>query len=155
MPMNKVIICGYLGQEPELKHLASGNTSVNLSVATPENWKDKNGRKQEKTEWHRIVVYGKMAEAANQYLSKGQQVLVEGKLQTRSWDGPDGQKRYITEILANNVQFIGHSNKSNNNNQTQPQNNNPPQNNYQNQRNNNQYNQQPDTDHYVAADIPF
>jgi single-strand DNA-binding protein len=151
MPMNKVIICGYVGQEPELKHLQSGNACVNLSVATPEHWKDKNGRKQEKTEWHRIVVYGKMAEAADQYLSKGQQVLVEGKLQTRSWEGPDGQNRYITEILASNVQFLGHSTKGNNNNNNQA----PPQNSYQNKKNNNQYKQQPNANNYAASDIPF
>nr|MBP9674873.1 single-stranded DNA-binding protein [Bacteriovoracaceae bacterium] len=108
MSVNKVIILGRLGQDPELKHTPSGAAVCNFSVATSENWTDKtSGQKQEKTEWHRIVVWGKLAELCNQYLSKGRQVFLEGRLQTRSWDDKDGQKRYTTEINATTIQFIG------------------------------------------------
>ena len=107
MSVNKVIILGRLGQEPELKYTPSGAAVCNFSLATSENWTDKSGQKQERTEWHRIVVWGKLAELCNQYLSKGRQAYVEGKLQTRSWDDKDGNKRYTTEINASTVQFIG------------------------------------------------
>ncbi|MBL6988438.1 MAG: single-stranded DNA-binding protein [Bacteriovoracaceae bacterium] len=108
MSINKVILIGRLGQDPELKFTPSGQAVCKFSVATSEFWKDKNsGQKQEKTEWHRVVVWGKTAEHCNQYLAKGRQVFLEGKLQTSSWDGPDGQKRYKTEIVAANVQFLG------------------------------------------------
>lgn len=105
--MNKVIILGRLGQDPQLKYLPGGSAVCNFSVATTEKWKDKEGVAQEKTEWHRIQVFGKLAELCNQYLAKGRQALVEGKLQTRSWDDKDGTKRYATEVVAQNVQFIG------------------------------------------------
>lgn len=107
MSVNKVIILGRLGQDPELKYTPSGAAVCNFSLATSESWTDKAGQKQEKTEWHRIVVWGKLAELCNQYLAKGRQAFVEGKLQTRSWDDKDGTKRYSTEIMANTVQFIG------------------------------------------------
>ncbi len=107
MSVNKVIILGRLGQDPELKYTPSGAAVCNFSLATTENWQDKSGQKQEKTEWHRIVVWGKLAELCNQYLSKGRQAFVEGRLQTRSWEAQDGNKRYMTEINANNIQFIG------------------------------------------------
>ena len=107
MSVNKVIILGRLGQDPELKYTPSGTAVCNFSLATSESWTDKSGSKQEKTEWHRIVVWGKLAELCNQYLSKGRQAFVEGKLQTRSWDDKDGTKRYSTEVLAATVQFIG------------------------------------------------
>lgn len=109
MSVNKVILLGRLGQDPELKYTPSGSSVCNFSLATSENWKDKNnGQKQEKTEWHRIVVWGKLAELCHQYLTKGRQVYVEGKLQTRSWDDKtSGAKRYTTEILATAIQFIG------------------------------------------------
>lgn len=108
MSVNKVIILGRLGQDPELKYTPSGAAVCNFSLATSESWTDKNsGQKNEKTEWHRIVVWGKLAELCNQYLSKGRQAFVEGKLQTRSWDDKDGNKRYTTEISATTVQFIG------------------------------------------------
>ncbi len=107
MSVNKVILIGRLGQDPELKYTPSGIAVCTFSLATTENWSDKNGQKQEKTEWHRIVVWGKLGEICNQYLKKGGQAFVEGRLQTRSWDGKDGQKRYTTEINANNVQFLG------------------------------------------------
>lgn len=107
MSVNKVIILGRLGQDPELKYTPSGAAVCNFSLATSDNWVDKSGQKQEKTEWHRIVVWGKLGELCNQYLAKGRQAFVEGTLQTRSWEGKDGQKRYTTEINAKNVQFIG------------------------------------------------
>lgn len=107
MSVNKVILLGRLGQDPELKYTPTGSAVCNFSMATTEAWTDKTGQKQEKTEWHRIVVWGKLAELCNQYLSKGRQAFVEGRLQTRSWDDKEGQKKYTTEILANTVQFIG------------------------------------------------
>tara|TARA_B100001971_G_scaffold91031_1_gene83987 strand:- start:55884 stop:56339 length:456 start_codon:yes stop_codon:yes gene_type:complete len=108
MSVNKVIILGRLGQDPELKYTPSGAAVCNFSLATSETWNDKaSGQKQEKTEWHRIVVWGKLAELCNQYLSKGRQAFVEGKIQTRSWEDKDGNKRYTTEISAQTVQFIG------------------------------------------------
>jgi len=107
MSVNKVIIVGRLGQDPELKYTPSGAGVCNFSVATTESWADKSGQKQEKTEWHRIVVWGKLAELCNQYLKKGRQAYIEGRLQTRSWETKDGQKRYTTEINASTVQFLG------------------------------------------------
>lgn len=107
MSVNKVILMGRLGQDPELKHTPAGAAVCSLSLATSESWKDKAGEKQERTEWHRVVVWGKLAELCNQYLSKGRQAFVEGRLQTRSWDDKDGNKRYTTEINATTVQFIG------------------------------------------------
>ncbi len=108
MSVNKVILLGRLGQDPELKYTPSGAAVCNFSLATSETWNDKNsGQKQERTEWHRVVVWGKLAELCNQYLSKGRQAFVEGRLQTRSWDDQNGQKRYTTEINATTVQFIG------------------------------------------------
>lgn len=105
--VNKVIIIGNLGQKPELKFLPNGTACGNLSVATSEKW-EKDGNKQEKTEWHRVVTYGKLAENCAQYLDKGRSVYVEGKLQTRSWDDKStGEKRYMTEIVAQNVTFLG------------------------------------------------
>ena len=108
MSVNKVILLGRLGQDPELKYTPSGAAVCNFSLATSESWSDKNsGQKQEKTEWHKVVVWGKLAELCNQYLAKGRQAFVEGKLQTRSWDDQSGQKKYTTEISATTVQFIG------------------------------------------------
>lgn len=105
--INKVIIIGRLGADPEVKTVSGDNTVARLSVATSENWTDKNGQKQERTEWHRIVVWGKLAELCGRYLSKGRQVYAEGRLQTRSWEDQQGQKRYSTEIVATNIQFLG------------------------------------------------
>lgn len=107
MSVNKVILVGRLGADPELKTLGSGQAVANFNLATSESWVDKEGQKQEKTEWHRIVVWGKLAEICRQHLSKGRQVYVEGRLQTRSWEDQQGQKRYTTEITANTVQFLG------------------------------------------------
>ena len=108
MSVNKTILLGRLGSDPELKHTASGAAVCNFSLATSESWNDKaTGGKQERTEWHRIVVWGKLAELCNQYLAKGRQAFVEGKLTTRSWETDSGEKRYTTEINATTVQFIG------------------------------------------------
>jgi len=105
--INKVIIIGRLGTDPEVKTVSGDNTVARLSVATSENWTDRNGQKQERTEWHRVVVWGKLAELCGRYLSKGRQVYVEGRLQTRSWEDQQGQKRYTTEVVANSIQFLG------------------------------------------------
>jgi single-strand DNA-binding protein len=106
--VNKVIIIGNLGAKPELKYLPSGQAVCELRVATNETFTDKNQQKQERTEWHRIVVWGKTGENCAQYLDKGRSVYVEGRLQTRSWDDKNsGEKRYATEIVANSVQFLG------------------------------------------------
>jgi single-strand DNA-binding protein len=106
--VNKVIIVGRLGGDPEVRYTPGGQAVAKLSVATSENWNDKQGQKQERTEWHRVVVWGKMAEVCGQHLSKGRQVYVEGRLQTRSWDDKaTGQKKYSTEIVAQTVQFLG------------------------------------------------
>lgn len=114
MSVNKVILLGRLGQDPELKYTPGGSAVCNFSLATTEGWTDKQGQKQEKTEWHRVVVWGKLAELCNQYLAKGRQAFIEGRLQTRAWDDKDGNKRYTTEILASTVQFIGGATASNN-----------------------------------------
>lgn len=104
--VNKVTILGRLGGDPEVKEISQGSTVANFSVATSDAWTDKNGQKQERTEWHRIVVWGKLAELCGRYLSKGRQVYLEGRLQTRSWEDQDGVKRYTTEIMASAVKFI-------------------------------------------------
>ena len=105
--VNKAIILGRLGKDPETKFLDNGNQVTNFSVATSESWKDKSGENQKRTEWHRIVAWGKTAELAAKYLAKGREVYIEGKIQTRSWDDKSGQKRYATEIVAQNITFIG------------------------------------------------
>jgi single-strand DNA-binding protein len=105
--VNKVIIVGRLGADPELKSVGNGGNVARLSIATSENWVDKEGQKQERTEWHRVVVWGKLAEICGKHLAKGRQVYVEGRLQTRSWEDQQGQKRYSTEVVANTVQFLG------------------------------------------------
>ena len=105
--VNKVILVGNLGKDPEIRYMPNGNAVANLTLATTESWKDKQtGDQQEKTEWHRIVAFGKLGEICGEYLSKGRQVYVEGKLQTRSWE-KDGITRYSTEIVASDVQFLG------------------------------------------------
>ncbi len=106
--INKAIIVGTLGRDPEVKYTAGGSAVVNVSVATNESWKDKStGENVEKTEWHRIVIFGKLAEIAAQYLKKGSQVYFEGKIQTRKWQDQSGQDRYTTEIVANEMQMLG------------------------------------------------
>jgi single-strand DNA-binding protein len=108
--VNKVIIVGRLGADPEVKAVGQGSTVTRLNVATSENWMGKDGQKQERTEWHRIVVWGKLAEICGKHLSKGRQVYVEGRLQTRKWEDQQGQAKYTTEIVANTVQFLGSAN---------------------------------------------
>ncbi len=103
--VNKVILVGRLGQEPEIRSTTSGQQVCTLSIATSETW-TKDGNKEEKTEWHRVVLWGRQAEIAHKYLKKGRLVYIEGKLQTRSWQDQQGQKRYTTEIVANNMQFL-------------------------------------------------
>ncbi len=105
--INKVILVGRLGADPEVKTISQGQTVAKLSVATSESWTGKDGQKQERTEWHRVTVWGKLAEICGKHLSKGRQVYVEGKLQTRSWEDQQGQKKYATDIVASTVQFLG------------------------------------------------
>jgi single-strand DNA-binding protein len=106
--INKVIIVGNLGKDPEVSYVPSGAAVAKFSVATSETWKDKNtGEKKERTEWHRIVAWDKLGEICGKYLAKGRQVYVEGKLQTHSYDDKEGVKRYVTEIIAQDVEFLG------------------------------------------------
>lgn len=105
--VNKVILVGRLGQDPEVKYMPSGGAVTNASVATSEKWKDKNtGQPQESTEWHRIVFFNKLAEIAGEYLKKGSMVYVEGKLKTRKWQGQDGTDRYTTEIVVSELKML-------------------------------------------------
>ena len=104
--INKVILIGNLGADPELKYTQSGIPVTTLSVATNERWKDKDGQQQEQTEWHRIVAWRQLAETCNEYLHKGSKVYVEGKLQTRKWQDQNGNDRYTTEIIANEMQML-------------------------------------------------
>jgi single-strand DNA-binding protein len=105
--LNKVIIIGNLGRDPEMRYMPSGDALANFSVATTDTWKDKAGAKQEKTEWHRVSMFGKLAEIAGEYLKKGSQVYIEGRLQTREWTDKEGQKRTTTEIVANEMKMLG------------------------------------------------
>lgn len=105
MYLNKALIIGNLTRDPELKALPSGIQVASISVATNRVWKDQNGSKQESTDYHNVVVFGRQAETAAQYLKKGSSVLVEGRMQTRSWDGQDGKKQYRTEVVADRIQF--------------------------------------------------
>ena len=105
--VNKVIIIGNLGRDPETRYMPDGGAITNISVATTDKWKDKNGEMQEKTEWHRVAFFGKLAEIAGEYLKKGSQVYVEGRLQTRKWQDKDGNDKYSTEIVANQMQMLG------------------------------------------------
>lgn len=107
MSVNKVIIIGNLGRDPETRYSADGTAVTNINVATTENWKNKQGEKQEKTEWHRISMFGKVAEIAGQYLKKGSMAYFEGKLQTRKWQDKEGVERYTTEIVADRMQMLG------------------------------------------------
>lgn len=105
--VNKVILLGRLGSDPEIRYTQSGTPVATLSLATNKSWKNKEGQKEEKTEWHRVILWSKLAELAGQYLGKGRQVYIEGELQTRSWEDKEGQKRYTTEVVGNTMQFIG------------------------------------------------
>ncbi len=105
--VNKVILVGNLGRDPEVRFMPNGEAVCNFSIATTDSWKDKNGQKQERTEWHNIVMYRKLAEIAGEYLKKGRSVYVEGRLQTRKWQTKEGQDRYTTEIIADQMQMLG------------------------------------------------
>ena len=105
--VNKVILVGNLGRDAELRYTPGGAAVATLNLATTEVWNDKGGQRQEKTEWHRIVLWGKQAESLQEYLTKGKQIYVEGRLQTRQWDDKDGNKRYTTEIKADRITLLG------------------------------------------------
>jgi single-strand DNA-binding protein len=105
--VNKVILVGNLGRDPEVRYMPDGGAVTNISVATTDVWKDKGGEKQERTEWHRVVFFAKLAEIAGEYLKKGSQVYIEGRLQTRKWQDKEGQDRYTTEIVAERMQMLG------------------------------------------------
>jgi single-strand DNA-binding protein len=107
MSVNKVILVGNLGKDPEVRFTNSGSAVARLSVATSEVWNDRDGNRQERTEWHNVVVWGKQGEHCGQYLAKGRQVYVEGSIRTRSYDDKSGNKRYVTEVVAQRVQFLG------------------------------------------------
>ena len=107
--INKVILVGRLGADPEKKQTQTGQTVTRLNLATSESWVNREGERQEKTEWHRIVIWGKLAETCAQHLSKGRQIYVEGRLQTRSWETEKGDKRFSTEVVANQVLFLAAS----------------------------------------------
>ena len=106
--VNKVILIGNLGADPETRYTASGSAVTNIRLATAESWRDKqSGERQERTEWHRVVFFSRLAEIAAEYLRKGSQCYIEGRIQTRKWQGQDGQDRYTTEIVANEMQMLG------------------------------------------------
>jgi single-strand DNA-binding protein len=105
--VNKVILIGNLGKDPEVRHTTSGAAVANFSIATNEAWNNREGQREERTEWHRVVAFGKLAEICGQYLKRGKQVYIEGRLQTRSWDDRDGNKRYTTEIVAATMTMLG------------------------------------------------
>jgi len=105
--VNKVILIGNLGRDPETRYTTGGDAITNLNIATSEQWKDKNGEKQEKTEWHRVVLFGRQAEIAGEYLKKGRSVYIEGRLQTRKYTDKDGVEKYSTEIVGDRMQLLG------------------------------------------------
>lgn len=109
--VNKVILIGNLGADPEVRHTPSGKVVATLRLATTDQWTGKDGEKAERTEWHRVVAWGRLGEICGEYLHKGRQVYVEGRLQTRSWEDKDGNKRYTTEIVANAMQMLGPAGK--------------------------------------------
>lgn len=105
--INKVILLGHLGRDPEVKYMSNGNAVATMTIATSEHWKDRNsGQPQERTEWHRLVIFGKLADIAGQYLRKGSLIYIEGQLQTRKWTDSTGQDRYTTEIVVNTLQML-------------------------------------------------
>ncbi len=111
MSVNKVILIGHLGKDPEIRYMTNGEAVANVSLATSENWKTKEGEKKEKTEWHHLIFYRRLAEIAGEYLKKGAQIYVEGKIQTRKWqDKETGQDRYTTEIIVNEMKMLGSKN---------------------------------------------
>lgn len=119
--VNKVILMGNLGRDPEVRYMPNGEAVANFSIATTENWKDKSGNAQSKTEWHNIVMYRRLAEIAGEYLKKGRPVYIEGRLQTREWE-KDGVKRYSTEIIGDSMQLLGGKDSSDDSAKQQQQN---------------------------------
>ncbi len=109
MSVNKVMLIGNLGADPEVRYTSDGTAVANFNLATTKRWSNQQGEKQEKTEWHRIVAWRRLGEICGEYLSKGKQVYIEGELQTRSWEDKDGNKRWTTEIVASNMQMLGSS----------------------------------------------
>ena len=107
MSVNKAILVGRLGKDPETRYMTSGEAVTNATLATSENWKDKSGEKQERTEWHSLVFYRRLAEIAGEYLKKGSQVYIEGRIQTRKWQDKEGRDRYTTEIVVNEMKMLG------------------------------------------------
>jgi single-strand DNA-binding protein len=105
--VNKAILVGNLGKDPEVRYMPGGEAVANITLATTDSWKDKSGTKQEKTEWHRVSFFGRQAEVVGEYLKKGSQVYIEGRIQTRKWQDKDGQDRYTTEIVADRMQMLG------------------------------------------------
>lgn len=110
--VNKVILVGHLGRDPEVRYTKSSQAVASFSLATSEKWTGKDGNKEEKTEWHRIVAWGKLGEICGEYLSKGKQVYIEGRLETREWEDKDGNKKQTTEIVANNMTMLGQASNS-------------------------------------------
>tara|TARA_R110000796_G_scaffold64465_2_gene149396 strand:+ start:3517 stop:4002 length:486 start_codon:yes stop_codon:yes gene_type:complete len=157
--INKVILVGHLGRDPEVKYMASGDAVANLAVATSESWKDKQGQQQEKTEWHRVSIFGKVAEIAGEYLKKGSMVYLEGQLQTRKWQDKDGNEKFTTEVVlkqySGKLQMLGNKGSSSSNDQgSRPE----PQTSQQSGYNNQQPNpraQKPEPDFDFDDDIPF
>ncbi len=120
--VNKVILVGNLGNDPDMRYTAGGAAVANISIATAESWKDKNtGEQQERTEWHRVVFFGRLAEIVGEYLRKGSQVYVEGRLQTRKWTNKEGHDQYTTEIVANEMQMLGSKSSGSANYNSAPQ----------------------------------
>jgi single-strand DNA-binding protein len=119
--LNKVQLIGYLGRDAELRYTAGGTPVATLNLATTETWRDKGGQRQEKTEWHRIVVWGKIAESLSEYLTKGKQIYLEGSLQTRKWDDKDGNTRYTTEIKSQRIVLLGGGGGGGGNNRQEPE----------------------------------
>jgi single-strand DNA-binding protein len=165
--VNKVIIVGNLGQDPEVRYMPNGNAVANITVATSETWKDQQGQQQDRTEWHRIVIFGKLAEIAGEYLRKGAQVYMEGRLQTRKWKDQQGVDRFTTEVIADTMQMLGSRQSSNgqanNDYQAQahqgqhraPQQQRPAQNQPAQHQPQPQQNYTPDLDDGWDSDIPF
>lgn len=121
LSINKAILIGHLGKDPEIRYMPNGDQVAQISIATTEKWKDKNGEKQERTEWHRIVMYRKLAEIAGQYLKKGRSIYIEGRIQTQKYtDKKDGIERYVTQIVAETMKMLG-NNPNNQNQQNQSQ----------------------------------
>lgn len=149
MSVNKVILVGNLGKDPELRYTASGTAVANFSLATTERYKDREGQTQEKTEWHNIVVWRQLAEICGKYLQKGKQVYIEGRIQTRAYDDKDGNKRYITEIVADQMRMLGRAGDENSGGGTprrEPQ---------QERQQQSQYEEPPFDTYDPNSDIPF